>query len=201
MDNQIIKNRLREKFSKYKYVHLVALDNNQNYVYKVYNMKDVEIELCVDFIRVYLYSIRFKNNVEPLTNIAYIKLSNREIELLDNLTNSLKEKISIHWVQYDGKDNNSENKAVIYSEDNKFQQFRFDMQVWYSHIDWKNFLEDTNKKVILTCLNKNILPELINYDEISEVTEDDLFLPIRVKTKLLKHFKLKVKNRRYKMLG
>ena len=81
---------LRNRLSKYKYAHFTYIDNDGIERNKTYFTKDLDIELCTTFFRIYLYSIKFSRIVEPITNITNIFLSNNINEnIADFLENYL----------------------------------------------------------------------------------------------------------------
>lgn len=195
---------LRNKLSKYKYAHFTYIDNDGIERNKTYFTKDLDIELCTTFFRIYLYSIKFSRIVEPIINITNIFLSNSMNENISKSTKKIELGIEIHYVKYDGNNDKSPNVAVTYSQDSRFQQFRFDLEVWYRFNSTKNMLESIKQpnlkyKILSYKYDDSIIPKTVNYDEISQNEMEHLYLTSVFK--LLKTTNLKKKSRRYKILG
>lgn len=189
--------------SSYKYVHFTYYDMFWNEKVVSYKQKDLDIVLCTTFFRIYIHSLSFHNNVEPIVNIANVKFSNRPSEHINNFNKSYRDMIHIQYLNYDGKGDKSKNIAVIYSKDYRVQQFRFDLEVWYSFNETKDMLKALKnkslRKVILNYMEENKIPDVINYDEIKQDSNDWNYLTNIFS--LIKPLKLKKKNRKYRMLG
>lgn len=195
---------LRNRLSKYKYAHFTYIDNDGIERNKTYFTKDLDIELCTTFFRIYLYSIKFSRIVEPITNITNIFLSNNINENISKLTNRIELDINVHYVRFNGNYDKSSNVAVTYSQDDRFQQFRFDLEVWYQFYSTKDMLESIKQphlkyKILSYKYEDTPIPKVINYDEIRQNEMEHLYLTSIFK--LLKTINLKKKNRRYKILG
>lgn len=195
---------LRNRLSKYKYAHFTYIDNDGIERNKTYFTKDLDIELCTTFFRIYLYSIKFSRIVEPITNITNIFLSNNINENISKLTNRIELDINVHYVKFNGNYDKSSNVAVTYSQDDRFQQFRFDLEVWYQFYSTKDMLESIKQpnlkyKILSYKYEDTPIPKVINYDEIRQNEMEHLYLTSIFK--LLKTINLKKKNRRYKILG
>lgn len=194
---------LRNRLSAYKYVHFTYYDNLENEKVVSYKQKDLDIILCTTFFRIYIHSLVFHNNVEPITNITNVKFSNRPNENINSFNKSYRNMIDIQYLNYDGKNDKSKNIAVEYSKDYRVQQFRFDLEVWYSFNETKDMLKSLKdkslRKAILNYTNENKIPNVINYDEIKQDSNDWNYLTNIFS--LIKPLKLKKKNRRYRMLG
>ncbi len=194
---------LRNRLSAYKYVHFTYYDNLGNEKVVSYKQKDLDIVLCTTFFRIYIHSLRFHSNVEPIINITNVKFSNRLNENINSFTKSYRNMIDIQYLNYDGKNDKSKNIAVEYSNDYRFQQFRFDLEVWYSFNETRDMLkalkDKSLRKAILNYTNENKIPNVINYDEIKQDSNDWNYLTNIFS--LIKPLKLKKKNRRYRMLG
>ena len=195
---------LRNRLSKYKYAHFTYIDNDGIERNKTYFTKDLDIELCTTFFRIYLYSINFSKKIEPITNITNIFLSNSTNENISKLTNRIELDINVHYVRFNGNYDKSSNVAVTYSQDDRFQQFRFDLEVWYQFYSTKDMLESIKQpnlkyKILSYKYEDTPIPKVINYDEIRQNEMEHLYLTSIFK--LLKTINLKKKNRRYKILG
>lgn len=194
---------LRNKLSSYKYVHFTYYDDLRNEKVVSYKQKDLDIVLCTTFFRIYIHSLRFHSNVEPIVNITNVKFSNKHNENINSFTKSYRNMIDIQYLNYDGKNDKSKNIAVEYSKDYRVQQFRFDLEVWYSFNETKDMLKSLKdkslRKAILNYTNENKIPNVINYDEIKQDSNDWNYLTNIFS--LIKPLKLKKKNRRYRMLG
>lgn len=195
---------LRNRLSKYKYAHFTYIDNDGIERNKTYFTKDLDIELCTTFFRIYLYSIKFSRIVEPITNITNIFLSNNINENISKLTNRIELDINVHYVRFNENYDKSSNVAVTYSQDDRFQQFRFDLEVWYQFYSTKDMLESIKQpnlkyKILSYKYEDTPIPKVINYDEIRQNEMEHLYLTSIFK--LLKTINLKKKNRRYKILG
>lgn len=194
---------LRNKLSSYKYVHFTYYDDLGNEKVVSYKQKDLDIVLCTTFFRIYIHSLRFHSNVEPIVNITNVKFSNKHNENINSFTKSYRNMIDIQYLNYDGKHDKSKNIAVEYSKDYRVQQFRFDLEVWYSFNETKDMLKSLKdkslRKAILNYTNENKIPNVINYDEIKQDSNDWNYLTNIFS--LIKPLKLKKKNRRYRMLG
>lgn len=194
---------LRNKLSSYKYVHFTYYDDLGNEKLISYKQKNLDIILCTTFFRIYIYSLIFHKNVEPITNITNVKFSNKPNENINSFNKSYKNMIDIQYLNYDGKDDKSKNVAVEYSKDYRVQQFRFDLEVWYSFNETKDMLKTLNdnslRKAILNYIDENKIPDVINYDEIKQDSNEWNYLTNIFS--LIKPLKLKKKNRRYRMLG
>lgn len=194
---------LRNKLSSYKYVHFTYYDDLGNEKVVSYKQKDLDIVLCTTFFRIYIHSLRFHSNVEPIVNITNVKFSNKHNENINSFTKSYRNMIDIQYLNYDGKNDKSKNIAVEYSKDYRVQQFRFDLEVWYSFNETKDMLKSLKdkslRKAILNYTNENKIPNVINYDEIKQDSNDWNYLTNIFS--LIKPLKLKKKNRRYRMLG
>lgn len=194
---------LRNRLSAYKYVHFTYYDNLGNEKVVSYKQKDLDIVLCTTFFRIYIHSLRFHSNVEPIINITNVKFSNRLNENINSFTKSYRNMIDIQYLNYDGKNDKSKNIAVEYSKDYRVQQFRFDLEVWYSFNETKDMLkalkDKSLRKAILNYTDENKIPDVINYDEIKQDSNDWNYLTNIFS--LIKPLKLKKKNRKYRMLG
>lgn len=194
---------LRNKLSTYKYVHFTYYDMFWNEKIVSYKQKDLDIVLCTTFFRIYIHSLRFHNNVEPIVNITNVKFSNRPNENINSFNSLYKDMVHIQYLNYDGKNDKSKNIAIIYSKDYRVQQFRFDLEVWYNFNETKDMLKALKdkavRKTILNYTDKNKIPDVINYDEIKQDSNDWSYLTNIFS--LIKPLKLKKKNRKYKMLG
>lgn len=194
---------LRNRLSSYKYVHFTYYDDLENEKVISYKHKDLDIILCTTFFRIYIHSLRFHNNIEPTTNITNVKFSNRPNENINSFNRSYRDMVHIQYLNYDGKDDKSKNIAVKYSKDYRVQQFRFDLEVWYSFNETRDMLKALNdkslRKAILNYTDENKIPDVINYDEIKQDSNDWNYLTNIFS--LIKPLKLKKKNRKYRMLG
>lgn len=194
---------LRNRLSTYKYVHFTYYDDSGNEKVISYKQKDLDIILCTTFFRIYIHSLRFHNNVEPVVNITNVQFSNRPNENINSFSKSYRNMINIQYLNYDGKNDKSKNIAVDYSDNYRFQQFRFDIEVWYSFNETKDMLkalkDKSLRKVILNYIDENKIPDVINYDEIKQDSTDWNYLTNIFS--LIKPLKLKRKNRKYKILG
>jgi hypothetical protein len=194
---------LRNKLSTYKYVHFTYYDDLGDEKVISYKQKDLDIVLCTTFFRIYIHSLRFHSNVEPIVNITNVKFSNRPNENINSFNKSYRDMVHIQYLNYDGKDDKSKNIAVIYSKDYRVQQFRFDLEVWYSFNETKDMLkalkDKSLRKAILNYTDENKIPDVINYDEIKQDSNEWNYLTNIFS--LIKPLRLKKKNRRYRMLG
>lgn len=194
---------LRNKLSSYKYVHFTYYDDLGNEKVVSYKQKDLDIVLCTTFFRIYIHSLRFHTNVEPIVNITNVKFSNRPNENINSFSSLYKDMVHIQYLNYDGKNDKSKNIAVIHSKDYRVQQFRFDLEVWYSFNTTKDMLKALNnkslRKAILNYTDENKIPDVINYDEIKQDSNEWKYLTNVFS--LIKPLKLKKKNRKYRMLG
>nr|DAX46372.1 MAG TPA: hypothetical protein [Ackermannviridae sp.] len=194
---------LRNKLSNYKYVHFIYYDKFWNEKVITYKFKDLDIILCTTFFRIYIHSLVFHNNVEPITNITNVKFSNRPNENINSFSKSHRNMIDIQYLNYDGKNDKSKNISVEYSKDYRVQKFRFDLEVWYSFNTTKDMLKALKnkslRKAILNYTDENKIPDVINYDEIKQNSNEWNYLTNVFS--LIKPLKLKKKNRKYRMLG
>lgn len=194
---------LRNKLSSYKYVHFIYYDMFWNEKVITYKFKDLDIILCTTFFRIYIHSLKFHINVEPIVNITNVKFSNKHNENINSFNKSYRNMVNIQYLNYDGKDDKSKNIAVEYSKDYRVQQFRFDLEVWYSFNETKDMLkalkDKSLRKSILNYTDENKIPDVINYDEIKQDSNE--WTCLTNVFSLIKPLKLKKKNRKYKMLG
>lgn len=190
---------LRNKLSSYKYVHFTYYDMFWNEKVITYKQKDLDIVLCTTFFRIYINSLRFHNNVEPITNITNVKFSNRPNENINSFNKSYRNRINIQYLNYDSKKDKSKNIAVEYSKDYRVQQFRFDLKVWYSFNGLKALRDKSLRKAILNYTDENKIPDVVNYVKVKQDSNDWNYLTNIFS--LIKPLKLKKKNRKYKMLG
>lgn len=190
---------LRNKLSSYKYVHFTYYDMFWNEKVITYKQKDLDIVLCTTFFRIYIHSLRFHNNVEPITNITNVKFSNRPNENINSFNKSYRNRINIQYLNYDSKNDKSKNIAVEYSKDYRVQQFRFDLKVWYSFNGLKALRDKSLRKAILNYTDENKIPDVVNYVKVKQDSNDWNYLTNIFS--LIKPLRPKKKNRRYKMLG
>ena len=194
---------LRNRLSTYKYVHFTYYDDLENEKVISYKQKDLDIVLCTTFFRIYIHSLRFHSNVEPIVNITNVKFSNRPNENINSFNRSYRDMVHIQYLNYDGKNDKSKNIAIEYSKDYRVQHFRFDLEVWYSFNETRDMLkalkDKSLRKAILNYTDENKIPDVINYDEIKQDSNEWNYLTNVFS--LIKPLKLKKKNRKYRMLG
>lgn len=172
-----LKNKCR-KLTKNKYVHIAYYENCKKNI-KRFDIKDLDIKICISCFSVHLYSIKFLKEKTGINNIYGIKFSNNETESWKTIDDDFLN-VYVNYINIDAKDESKGSLSCIIKDNETL--FRFDITCmhsftdeFYKKHDFSNF--EQYKNSYLYTDDKELINLSKNYSEIHEEKIDDYYFP------------------------